>query len=102
MTETDQFAVDAAISPRRVVGRHLDHKSAQRYGCGWTSWWSVRLGPVTCDSTAMPTQEGVGCYQPACPSRWRHGLSDRAEQAPIIIGDHGPGIASTEHDKLVA
>ena len=39
IAETDQFAVDPAISPSWVVGRHVDHKSAQRYGGGWSSWW---------------------------------------------------------------
>ena len=28
MAETDKFALDAAISPRWIIGRHLDHKSA--------------------------------------------------------------------------
>ena len=102
MAETDDFAVDAAVSPSGVVGGHLDHKSAHRCGGGWPSWWSVRLGPVSCDSASVPTKEGVGCYQPANPSRSGQGLSDRAEQAPIVIGDQGPGVASSEHGKLVA
>jgi hypothetical protein len=66
------------------------------------SWWSVRVGPMTCDSTSMPTQEGPRCYQPACPSRSWQGLSDRAEQAPIIVGDHRSDIAPGEHGMLVA
>jgi len=37
MAETDKFAVDAAISPCRVVGGHLDYKSAQCFGGGWSS-----------------------------------------------------------------
>jgi len=56
MAETDEFAVDAAISPCRVAGGHLDHKPAQRFGGGWPSWWPVGLGPVPGDSTAMSTQ----------------------------------------------
>lgn len=40
-----------------------------------------------------PTQAGVGSYEPACPSMSRHGLGDRAEQAPVIIGERRPGIA---------
>jgi len=28
MAETDKFAVDAAISPRQVVGSHLNHELA--------------------------------------------------------------------------
>ena len=102
MAETDQFAVDPAISPSWVVGRHVDHKSAQRYGGGWSSWWPVRLGPVLRYSAGMPTQQGVGSYQPARAVRSRQGLSDRAEQAPIVIDDRGPGVASGEHGKLVA
>ena len=62
----------------------------------------MRLGPVMCDSTAMPTQQRVRSDQPARPSRSRQGLGDGAEQAPITIGDYGLGIAPTEHGKLVA
>jgi hypothetical protein len=102
MTEADKFAVDPAVSPRRVVGRHLNHKTAHRHSGGWPSWPAVGLGPVLRDSTAMPAQQRVRGYQPARAHAAGQGLSDRAEQSPIIICDHGTGIAPAEHGDLVA
>ena len=79
VAESDEFAADAAVVPRWVVGRHLDCKLAQRRGGGWPSWWSVWLGPVFGDAAAMPSQEGVGSYKSACARGTGEGLSDGAE-----------------------
>jgi len=40
----DELAVDTAVSPRRVVSRHLDHQSTQLDGGGRpTGWASSRV-----------------------------------------------------------
>ncbi len=102
MAETDKFAVDAAIFPRRVIGRHLDRKPTHRFGGGWTPWWSVRLGPVPRYSAAMPTQQRLGSHQPASIPRTWEGLSDRAKQAPVIVAQLRAVYLSIQHAQLVA
>jgi len=86
------------------------------FGCWWPSrsqagatlWrWMVVLvagavGSSACDAAAMPTQQRVRSHQPARTQVAGESLGDRAEQAPIIIGDHGPGTAAGEHGQLVA
>ena len=68
MAEADQFAVDAAVAPGRVLGGEAEDEVADLVGGSWASWPSRGMGPVFGDASAVPSQEGVGCDDPALAS----------------------------------
>ena len=86
MPEADEFAVDAPVSPCRVVGGDLQGELADRWCGGRSSLWSVGLGPVTGDATPVPAQERVGRDEPAVASSAGERPCDRSEQVPVVIG----------------
>ena len=96
----DDFAVDPSIPPRQIVGRHLDHQTADR-DCGGgspRSPWPV--GPVASDTAPVPTQQRVGSDLPTPSSRTRQGPGDRREQRPIVIGHCGLIDTPTKYGEL--
>jgi hypothetical protein len=77
VTEFDEFAVDAPVSPRGVVGRDADHELADG-GCRGRSAGSLSAGvvPLACDQPPVPGEQ----------RRWGH----REYFAPPPPGDQ-PG-----------
>jgi len=61
----------------------------------------VRLGRVLRDSAAVPTQQRVGSYEPACTQRTWEGLGDRAERGPVVEDELRAVGLSLEHAQLV-
>ena len=59
-------------------------------------------GPVPDDAAPVPTQQRVGGDQPPGSARSRERGRDRAEQAPIGVGELGSVDLSTQHSELVA
>ena len=65
VTEADEFAGDAAVAPRRVVGGHLDDAATQLHRGAGPPGRPARLGPVAGDSASVPAQQGLWCDEPA-------------------------------------
>ncbi len=71
VAEADEFAVDASVTPGRVLLCQSDDELAD-LGGGWgTSGASLSLGPVTGYALAVPAQQGVGGDDPTV--RWGRG-----------------------------
>ena len=66
MAETCEFAVDAAVAPSRVLGGEAEDESADLVRGWWPSWPSGGLCPVTGDAAPIPSEQSVGCDDPAC------------------------------------
>ncbi len=101
VSEAGKFALDAAVSPRRVLGGESDDQFPQL--C--TSWWSAAalmlgwLGPVAGDTTAVLSQQRFGCHQPAVAGERG---SDRTKQGPVVVGYRRAVQLSASHVQLVA
>ncbi len=80
VAETVQCSCDAAVSPGRVLGRHIDNELVN-FGSGrWPSGRLDWLGPVPGDASAVPTQEGFGCDEASVAVWSGECLGDGAEQ----------------------
>ena len=62
----------------------------------------ARLGPVAGDSASMPTQQGVGCDEPAGSLPSRQGRRDRTEKCPVLIGEGWSAVLAVQDCELVA
>ncbi len=102
MSEAAEFAVDAAVAPCRVLPRHLQDEPAQLGRCRGPPGWSVRLGPVAGDASAVPAQQGVGCDEPTGSSGAGERGCYRAEQRPVVVAEVGPIDLALKHGELVA
>ncbi|AHH98693.1 hypothetical protein KALB_5331 [Kutzneria albida DSM 43870] len=59
--ETNQFSLDAPVSPLRVLGRHADDEVLDRCRGRWTPWAApVAVVPFPGDQPPMPGQQGRG------------------------------------------
>ncbi len=54
------------------------------------------------DSSAMPTQQGVGVDEPAGAPGAGECLSDRTEHSSVVVAELGPVGLSAQHHQLVA
>ena len=102
VAETDEFAVDAAVAPGRVLGRHVDDEAPDLGVGGRPTSRLGWLGPVPGDASAVPAQQRVGGDEPSVAARPGERLSDGAEQRPVVIGQRGPARLAAQHDQLVA
>ena len=102
VAETDEFAVDAAVSPGRVLGRHVDDEEPDCGVGGRSTGCLAWLGPASCDASAVPTQEGVGCNEPSLAAWSGECLSDGAQQRPVVIVQRWPRCLAAEYGELVA
>ncbi len=85
VAEADEFAVDASVTPGRVLLCQSDDELAD-LGGGWgTSGASVRLGPVAGDAPTVPSKQGLGSYDPAVTVRAGERGGNRAEQAAVAV-----------------
>ena len=66
VAESGELAVDAAISPGRVLGGQAQDQRADTGGDGGTTWPDGRGGPAAGDELPVPAQDRGGCdEQPA-------------------------------------
>lgn len=54
------------------------------------------------DSLAVPTQQGLGCDDPALPDSAGERRGDRVEKGPVAVDDGRPVDLAAEHLELVA
>ena len=57
VAEADQLAVDASVSPGRVVRSQAQHQLPDLPGDGWPPGLAVRVCPVAGDQLAVPAQQ---------------------------------------------
>src|SRR3954447_7242804 len=57
VAEADQLAVDASVSPPRVLPRHPQHQIANALADRWTAGCSLSIGPAAGDELGMPPQQ---------------------------------------------
>jgi hypothetical protein len=65
--ESGEFTVDTAVAPRRVLPSEADDDPPS-LDCDGSPAGPVRLGPVVCDDTSMPAQDGVRFDQEGRPA----------------------------------
>jgi hypothetical protein len=58
VAEADEFAVDASISPRRILGGQAHDQGAQACGDGGSPGSDGLGGPAAGDELAVPAQDG--------------------------------------------
>ncbi len=88
VSESGEFALDASVSPCRVLGGESHDQFAQ-FRAGW---WSALpslgwLGPVAGDTTTVPSQQRLGCHDPALAKRAGECGSDGSEKDPVVVVD---------------
>jgi hypothetical protein len=57
--KSNQFAVEASVSPGRVLPRQLNDQITNGLRGDWSSW-STALGPAALDQLGVPAQQGAG------------------------------------------
>ncbi len=71
VTDLEQFAPDAEVTPARILSRHSDDQLSDRFSQRWATGpraTSVR-GPPPSNQFAMPAQHGFRLYQQCSPGR---------------------------------
>ena len=87
MAEAGQLALDAAVAPGWVLGGEAEDESSEFDRCWWATWSSVELCPGAGDAASVPSEEGVGCDDPAVPSLAGERNGDGAEQGSVVVVD---------------
>ena len=102
MAEPGKFAVDAAISPSRILGCEAQRESAKLCRGRRSARRSLGLGPVPDDAAPVPTQQRVGGDQPPGTPRSRERGRNRPKQAAVGVGELGSVDLPAQHSELVA
>ncbi len=102
MTETREFAVDAAVSPSGVGGSHVDDEPADLCSGGRPPWSAGGLGPVARDATSVPAEQGVGGDDPTDAQSAGERCCYSAKQAAVLVVDKGAALLALEDGELVA
>ena len=69
VAESGEFAVDAPIAPRRVLGGQAKDQSADAGGDGGSAGAGLRGGPAASEELAVPAQDrGRGDQESAPPT----------------------------------
>jgi hypothetical protein len=74
--------VDTAVAPRRVLPSEADDEPAS-LDCGGSPAGPVRTGPVVCDETSMPAQDGVRFDQEGRPAVAAEHASERGDDRTV-------------------
>ena len=104
MAQAGQLAVDAAVSPGRVVPCHLQHQRPYGLRCARPAGGAPRVRPPSADQGRVPAQQGArgnDQVQLAEVAAWQQ-PGQRGQDRPIGPGQlRRPGLA-LEHGDLVA
>lgn len=69
VSQSGEFAVDAAVTPARILGREAAHQLSHYLGRGWSAWWlGGRVCPLAGDQFAVPAQERLGLHEEHRPT----------------------------------
>ena len=102
VAEPGELAMDAAISPSRILGCEAQCESAKLRCRRWPARRSLWLGPVSGDAAPVPAQKCVGGDQPPGSARSRERGRNRPKQAAVGVGDLGSVDLAAQHSELVA
>jgi len=103
VAEADEFAMDAPVSPRRVLLRETYDQLAQLRCFRRPALATGRgLGPVPGNTFAVPAQQGFGCDDPALAEPARESRGDGAEQGPVVVVDRRLVNLAAQYLELVA
>ena len=80
VAQADQLAVNAPVSPARVIPRHLQHQRPHGRGSPGPPRVLARTGPATPDQAGVPAPHGPGRDNQAQPAEFTAG-SSRASAA---------------------
>ena len=97
VAEPGKFAVDAAVSPSRILSCEAQRESAKLCRSRRSARRSMWLGPVPDDAAPVPTQQCVGGDQPPGSARSRERGRNRPEQAPVGVGELGSVDPAAQH-----
>ena len=81
MPEAEEFALDAPVSPARVLPGQLPDQLAGLLR-DWRAARGVGIGPLVLDDAPVPGEQGAGCHDPVQP--------EVPGERPREHGDHGP------------
>ena len=99
--EADQLALDAAVSPTRVLAHESQDQRAQVVQRRWTAWATMRIRPAACDQLPMPAPKRRGHHQERRPGSPRQRPAERREQRPISWPKLWTRDLALEHLQLV-
>jgi hypothetical protein len=85
VAEACEFAVDTAVAPGRV----LAGEATDLVRGWWVSWPSGGLCPASGYAAAVPSEEGVGCDDPACSVWSGECCGDCTEQGLVVVVECG-------------
>ena len=88
VSEADELAVDASVSPRWVLGGEAQDQPAKLDG----RWWSTgrpawQMGPMPGDASAVPAQQRVGGDDPALAEPVGECCGDHGAQGSVVVVD---------------
>ena len=104
MTKTDEFAVDAAMTPRRILPCHAHHQPPDNNGNTRTTANRSRLrpeGPVPGHQLSMPTQQRRRSHDPDPPQFTGEKAGQRRQQQPVLRLQPGPAHLSSQARHLM-
>jgi len=103
VAEASEFALDAAVSPGRVLLCWAHDQATQLCAGGWPTYAPGRgMGPVLGDSVAVPSQQHLGRDDPALAQLAGECGRDRAEHRPVVVGEGRSCELASQHGVLVA
>jgi hypothetical protein len=102
VAESGEFAMNAAVSPDRVLGSQAQDQAAEPSGDGGSTGPGVRHRPAVGDELAVPPQDGSrGDEQPEAPAD-REQPGEGSDQGAISPAHPRARRAPLEHRELVA
>jgi hypothetical protein len=103
VAESGEFAVDAAVSPGRVLRSQAQDQAAEAGGDGGSTESARLAGPAAGDQLAVPAQDGGrGDDEQPEASSGREQSGEGGDQGAIGPAHLGARRASLEHGELVA
>jgi len=101
VAESAQFAVDATISPGRVLTCQPQHQHAE-FGCQGRTAASVRIGPSASDQAAMPAQQRRRLDEQPEPGRSGQQPREPGQHRSVCPAEPWPGHLASQHRDFVA
>jgi hypothetical protein len=102
VAETGEFAVEASVSPGRVLGDQAEDQGAQAGGDGGSTRSGRLGGPAAGDQLAVPAPDGGRCDQEPESSVDRKQSGECGDQGPVGPGPSRAWRAPLIYGELVA
>jgi hypothetical protein len=83
VTQADQFTVDSAMAPGRVLGGQAQHEITDLLVDRWSAGPCVRVGPVAGEQLAVPSQQRRRSNEERRPTRAGQQSRQRRQHQPV-------------------